>query len=232
MHGKQKWLPLDTDVLSVAKLRLADKAAEMAKRRGSLANVEAGKATVGDLIAVYVARTKANSDLRPASVSARLVALKKLKKTWPDVEFLAPKQITPSAVFDWVTRFKLEGTNYLPPGAKTAIKGNSTTSVNRAIDTLRRLMDIALERGQIHINPVSVKPPTGCLKKKVVKAKIILPGMAEGTSVRIEVMAMKLARLGTTRWALRESPPPSAPPRAGRFRRQSSGMPWRRGSAR
>jgi hypothetical protein len=38
----------------------------MAKRRCSLANVEAGKATVGDLIAVYVARTKADSDLRAA----------------------------------------------------------------------------------------------------------------------------------------------------------------------
>jgi len=179
LHGKQKWFQLDTDVLSVAKLRLADRAAEVAKRRGSIANVEAGKAAVGDLIAVYVARTKADSDLRPASVSARLVALKKLRKTWPDIEFMAPKQITPSAVFDWVTRFKLEGTNYLPPGAKTTIKGNSATSVNLAIDTLRRLMDIALERGQIHTNPVAVKPPTGRLKKKVVRAKIILPSMAE-----------------------------------------------------
>jgi hypothetical protein len=66
LHGKQKCFQLDTDVLPVAKLRLAARAAEMAKRRCSLANVEAGKATVGDLIAVYVARTKADSDLRAA----------------------------------------------------------------------------------------------------------------------------------------------------------------------
>jgi hypothetical protein len=118
LHGKQKWFPLETDVLSVAKLRLADKAAEVAKRRGSLVNVAAGKATVGDLMAVYIARTKADSELRPASVSARLVALKKLQKTWPDIASLAPKQVTPTAVFDWANRFKSDGTNYVPPGAR------------------------------------------------------------------------------------------------------------------
>jgi integrase len=117
--------------------------------------------------------------LKPASVSARLVALKKLQKTWSGIDSLAPKQITPAAVFDWATKFKLEGTNYMPPGAKKKIKGNSATSVNRAIDTLRRLMDIALERGQIHTNPVTVKPPTGRLKKKIVKTKLVLPGMAQ-----------------------------------------------------
>ncbi len=65
LHGKQKWFRLDTDVLWVATLRLADTAAEMAKRRGSLANVEAGKATVCDLYAVYVARTKADPEIDP-----------------------------------------------------------------------------------------------------------------------------------------------------------------------
>jgi integrase len=51
--------------------------------------------------------------------------------------------------------------------------------VNRAIDTLQRLMDIALERGQIHVNPVVVNPPTGRLKKRTVKTKLTLPGMAQ-----------------------------------------------------
>jgi len=179
LNGKQKWFPLDTDVLAVAKLRLPDNAAEVAKLRGSFVNVETGKATMGDLMEAYVARTKTNPDFRPATVAARLVALKKLQKTWPGIESLEPKQITPSQVFDWATKFKLDGTNYTPPGAKTAIKGNSATSVNRAVDTLRRLLDIAVERGQIHTNAATVRPPTGRLKKKVVKTKLVLPGMAE-----------------------------------------------------
>ena len=58
-------------------------------------------------------------------------------------------------------------------------KGNSATSVNRAIDTLRRVLDIAIASGQIHVNPVSVKPAEGRLKKKVTPKKLVLPSRAE-----------------------------------------------------
>ena len=51
--GKQKWYALDTDVLSVAKLRLNDKVAEVEKLRDTVTNVETGRATVGDLIEVF-----------------------------------------------------------------------------------------------------------------------------------------------------------------------------------
>jgi integrase len=179
VHGKQKWLRLDTDVFSVAKLRLADKAAEIETLRGSTVKVTAGKASVGELMTVYLARTKENPDLRPSSITSRVTALKKLKKTWPGIEIAEPRQITPAAIFSWVSRFKVEGTNYLPPQARTVIKGNSATSINCAIDTLRRILDIAVERGQIHSNPVLVKPPSGRLKKKVVSRKLHLPSMAQ-----------------------------------------------------
>src|SRR5688572_1285742 len=78
LAGKQKWLSLDTDVFTVAKLRLNDEAAKIEKLRGSHNAVTAGKGVVGDFIAVYVQRTDANADLKPASKVARLVALKKL----------------------------------------------------------------------------------------------------------------------------------------------------------
>ena len=45
-HGKQKWFSLDTDVFSVAKLRLGDKIAEVDKQRGTVAHVAAGKAII------------------------------------------------------------------------------------------------------------------------------------------------------------------------------------------
>lgn len=70
--GKQKWHALETDVLSVAKLRLADKAAEVERLRGMAGNVKAGKATVHDLIEAYRARTQTNADIKPATVAARL----------------------------------------------------------------------------------------------------------------------------------------------------------------
>lgn len=179
LHGKQKWYALETDVYSVAKLRVGDKAVEVERLRGTLAHVAAGKATVGELMEVYISRTKANPDFRPATVAVRLVGLNKVKKTWPGIERLEPRQITPAGVFAWVAQAKGEAAGYVPPGATKAVKGNSASSINRAIDTLRRVLDIAIERGQIHGNPVLVKPPVGRLKKKVVSRKLVLPSMAQ-----------------------------------------------------
>jgi integrase len=79
----------------------------------------------------------------------------------------------------WANRFKGAGTNHIAPGAKTAVKGNSASSLNKAIDTLRRVTDIALESGQIHSNPANAKTGEGRLKKKVEKKKLILPSVAE-----------------------------------------------------
>ena len=181
ISGKQKWYALDTDVLSVAKLRLADKAGEIQRLRGTTANVEAGTATMHDLLEVFKTRTRANSDIKPATVTARLGAVKRILKTWAGIEALEPRQITPSAVFDWAARFKIEGTKFQPPGAKTPRRGNSATSVNSAIDALRQILDLAVERGQIHANPVAVRRASdgGRLKKKITKKSLVLPSRTQ-----------------------------------------------------
>lgn len=177
--GKQKWVKLDTDVLSVAKLRLADESAKIDKTRDAASHVNSGRATMGELMEIYLTRTRANPDFKSSTVVSRHTALKKLQKTWKGIEDLDPKKITPPTILDWVTRFKLNGTNFTPPGAKKALKGNSATSVNRAVDTLRRVLDIAIERGQIASNPVLVRPSTGRLKKKITPKKLSLPSRTE-----------------------------------------------------
>ncbi len=179
--GKQKWYALDTDVLSVAKLRLADKAGEIQKLRGTTANVTAGDATMHDLIEVYKTRTQANTDIKPATVTAYLGAVKRLLKTWPGIEALEPRQVRSPAVFDWAARFKVEGTKFQPRGAKAPRRGNSATSVNSAIDALRQILDLAVERGQIHANPVTVRRASGGgrLKKKITKKAFVLPSRAQ-----------------------------------------------------
>jgi integrase len=178
--SKHKWINLKTDVFSVAKLRVGDEAAKINGTRQSASNVTAGKGTIGDLIKIYEERTKTDSDLKPSSITAKLVALKKLAKTWPGIDKLKPTQITPAAVQDWAKRFKSEGTMFTPPGSKTVIKGNSATSVNRTIDTLRKLMDIAVQRGAIHANPVTVKSSDGKpLKKKIRKTELQLPSFTD-----------------------------------------------------
>lgn len=181
ISGKQKWLSLDTDVLSVAKLRLADKTAEIERLRGTAVNVETGKATLHDLIEAYKARTLANSDIKSATVTARLGAVKRILRTWPGIEGLEPRQVTPPAVFDWAARFKVEGTKFQPPGAKAPRRGNSATSVNSAIDALRQILDLAVERGQIHADPVTARRALsgGRLKKKITKKPLVLPSRTQ-----------------------------------------------------
>lgn len=141
--------------------------------------MEAGTATVGELMRAYEDRT-AEVITNPRTRAARLVAIEKIRKTWPALGIMKPSQVTPATVWDWARRFKAEGTNFTPPGAKTVIRGNSATSVNRAIDTLRRIMEIAVEQGAIHTNPATVKPPgeEGRLKKKVEQKRLELPSSA------------------------------------------------------
>lgn len=178
--SKQKWVNLETDVFGVAKLRVLDRGSEIERLRGSAAAVQAGDGTVGDLMRVYAERCRANPDIKPATVTSRLVALKKVQKTWPELENMKPSQVTPRAVLDWSTRFKVEGTNYLAKGAKKAAKGNSAASVNRAVDALRYVLDLAVQRGAIHTNPVTVKPEDGSrLKKRVERTKLTLPSFAD-----------------------------------------------------
>ncbi len=71
LRGKQKWFPLNTDVFSVAKLRLSDKVPEIDRLRGIEA-VAKGRARMGELISAYLERTDANADLRPSSKTSRL----------------------------------------------------------------------------------------------------------------------------------------------------------------
>jgi integrase len=175
VSGKQKWVALDTDVFSVAKLRIVDESAKFQKIRGTVVDVAAGDATMGQLIDIYRQQTEANSDLRPKSIASRLTSINKVLKTWPGIENLEPGQVTAPAVQLWAARFKKEGTNFIARNAKKALKGNSASSVNSAIDALRWVLDMAVERGQIHTNPARIKPSNGRLKKKVTQKKLVLP---------------------------------------------------------
>jgi integrase len=189
LGGKQKWVNLDTTRLSVAKLRLLDETRKMEKKRALKSSVGHGDASMGQLMEIYLSRSRANTELRPSSIVARETALKKIKKTWPGLEDLDPANVKPSQVQQWATDFKLKGTGFVPPNAKKALRGNSATSVNRAIDTLRRVMDIAIEQGQIHVNPVSVKPAEGRLKKKVVSKKLVLPSKDQAERLLLAMRA-------------------------------------------
>jgi integrase len=193
--GKQKWVGLKTTVFTVAKLKLNDESRKIEKLRGSKAALGTAKGTVGDLMAVYEERVKGNEDLKPNSKKARLSGVTKLRRTWPELPSLKPAQVTPAAVAEWVAAFKAgKGASFTPPGAKKAISGNSAASVNRAVDTLRKIMGIAVTSGLVHSNPVTETAPDGetRTKKRVEKKKLELPSAANTQRIFTAIEASKL----------------------------------------
>jgi integrase len=174
--GKQKWKSLGTNVYSIAKLRHLDESSKIERIRSSAKSLNSGDCTMADLIQAYREQTQARTDLKESSKISRETALGKILKTWPRLPNLKPIQVTINAVNDWARRFKAKGTQFRAPGSQAIQIGNSATSVNRAIDTLRILMDLALARGAIATNPVLVKTADGeRLKKKIQKTQLQLP---------------------------------------------------------
>lgn len=176
----EKWKSLRTTSLSVARLRLADFLKTAMQVRQSNKAVESGQFTMGDLIRIYRQRVEENLDFAEATKRARLSALKRVLKSWPGFEKLEPRQVTAAALFEWSDRLKKDGTGFAPPGAKgptSKTKGNSATSVNQAVDTVKRLLNLAVERGAIYVNPALIKAPEGRgrLRAKVVQKRVKLP---------------------------------------------------------
>jgi integrase len=144
----------------------------------STEELQAGRAgKMGDLIALFDSRSRSDPDLKPATLKARLGALKRLLKTWPGIAERPPGEIAAAEIFEWAARFKREGTGFRPPGARTIRRGNSATSVNSAIDVLRALLDLAVERRLIPENPLRVRRTAlgGQLKKRVPRKSLVPP---------------------------------------------------------
>jgi len=157
IDGKQKWEALGTDNFAVAKRRVSERRAVIERQREAMKSVGNGTASMGDLLRVYVTTVEGSSNLAPATRRRYIELANMLPKTWPGFETLLPAKVTKEAIARWRDRATLEGTGYVPPGAKdgSKTKGNAPTTLNKAIDGLRRILSLALDRGMISQNPIA-----------------------------------------------------------------------------
>ena len=158
LSGKTKWYALKTDKLTVARIRLARKQSEVARLRLAQANVESGTGTVRELLAIYRERVTGNRDIGETTRERYLQLARVLEKTWPDLGHLTAEKVTKEKVIEWRNRIRIEGTGFVNHGAKGRSANNDGTSaatINKAVDVLRRVLDIAVERGQIAANPLA-----------------------------------------------------------------------------
>lgn len=156
--SKEKWKSLKTADWKIAKLRFYAKKSELEGLRQSLGESKAGTAKMGQLLDGVATRLKDDPELSASSLTRYLQLIAALRKTWPELETMAPDRVTEDGVVQWRNRVARNGTGWVPMGAKSRSElcdGSSPGSINKMIDFLRRALRLAVAQGQIAVDPLA-----------------------------------------------------------------------------
>jgi integrase len=175
ISGKQKWRTLDTKVFTVAKLRLADvKREERSKASMPATSSAAAETATARYIQIHRERVVNKAGLKDVTRSRLEIAVKALLKTWPDLPTRDVRRITAEDCREWAARALRDGTGFVPPGAKPNRRGMSASSLNKTMDVLRSVLEIAKEHGLIYHNVAAEME-----KKPVPMKRLVLPTVAQ-----------------------------------------------------
>jgi len=153
VNGKQKWKTLNTKTLTVAKLRLADMERAMRSNSNATRAVASGSFTVGDAMELYRQRI-VTSNKRPNTKEFYLKGIKSVQRTWPALASLSINRVSRTSIEEWLRKITLNGTGFLPPGAKgSSNAGNSPSTVKTALLAIRETFKISVEHGARFDNP-------------------------------------------------------------------------------
>jgi len=171
VNGKQKWKSLKTSLFSVAKLRLADFEAQVRSKSavatGDAPASKGEEASMTRFIAICRQRTENDSSLARATKTRRETAMKAIMKTWPDLASRDVRRVTPTDCQQWAIRALREGTGFIAPKAKTVRKGMSPGALNKCIEVLTAVFEIARENGVIYENPAKTIDKTPIKTKRL-----------------------------------------------------------------
>jgi hypothetical protein len=142
VRGKLVRKSLDTNVLSVAKLRLADVLDTEHKAVAPSQTKIVGKMIFADALAIFNERQKHATDIKDSTKRYNERAADDLLKTWGGLEQMDVKRITKFDCLEWRARF---GKMYSP------------TVTNGTLSVLRRVLDIAVDSGVRYDNPAKDK---------------------------------------------------------------------------
>ena len=142
VRGKLVRKSLDTNVLSVAKLRLADVLDTEHKAVAPSQTKIVGKMIFADALAIFNERQKHATDIKDSTKRYNERAADDLLKTWGGLEQMDVKRITKFDCLEWRARF---GKMYSP------------TVTNGTLSVLRRVLDITVDSGVRYDNPAKDK---------------------------------------------------------------------------
>jgi integrase len=136
--GKLIRRSLDTNVLSVAKLRLGD----LEKQERQLAEQQTaigdGRMTFDDALVVFRQRLEGDLSIKPRTRAYHEERVKALVKSWPELAGTEVRSITKSECLNWAAKFG---------------KDRSATAFNHTVGILRRILEIGVEAGVRYDNP-------------------------------------------------------------------------------
>lgn len=138
VKGKLIRKRLKTDVLSVAKLRLADFEKQERQRAETADTVAQGKMTVGDAVKIHLDRISGDASLKPRTREYHDQRVAALFKSWPELKSKLVRDVTKTECLNWAAKF----------GRKS-----SPSAFNHTISTLRALLEIGCEAGARYDNP-------------------------------------------------------------------------------
>ena len=138
IQGKLIVKSLETDAISVAKLRLGDLEKKERQNVELRAATVTGKMTFGDCLKLYSDRRKADPTFKPKTKEYYEYRTKALLKSWPGLQEQDVRKITKSDCLDWAARFR---------------SGVSPSSFNHTIVLLRHVIEVGIEAGARYDNP-------------------------------------------------------------------------------
>ncbi len=136
--GKLFRRSLQTPVLSVAKLRLADILKDARGANEQAKSITSGKMEFIDAVNIYREKIRSDGSLKPKSKAYRELTISCILKTWPGVSHADIRRISSRECVQWLGRFQHE---YAP------------SVVNNTISTLRAIFAEAIAAGTRFSNP-------------------------------------------------------------------------------
>ncbi len=138
--GKLIRQSLETDKISVAKLRLDDLQTRERKTAVTRQEIAKGKMTFGDALGIYRERIRGDTSLKPRTKSYYEERIRTLLKSWVDLERMDIRKVSETDCKNWSAKFAPQ---------------ISSTAYNHTISILRQVLQIGVEMGARYDNPTS-----------------------------------------------------------------------------
>jgi integrase len=138
VRGKLIRQSLKTDVLSVAKLRLADLEKSEREAAESKDATTKGRMTFGDCVDLFKTQTNASTLLKPTAKLYRMEAVAAIYRTWPGIKTSDVRRISANECKTWAAKLSNE---------------YSSSRYNGTLGVMRAIFNVAIETGALYRNP-------------------------------------------------------------------------------